>query len=337
MSPDRTTITRAEAIRRRKEEEQQRREKLTHKRAVTPKPAPAPKPAARPRAEHAPRSLPSVTPRLRRRYDVAVTNSAYGRGSSSARQGQAPSISLPRIQFGPRWFSTLLVMACVFSIYFFFTDPTFLVRDVTIQGNSRIGSADINAVLGIANQSSALLNPAQIEYNILAAFPDISAASVQVNLPAEVLVTVQERQPLAAWQQDGQMVWLDAQGYAFPPRGVLEGLVTVSANGAPPAPQEVDPTQLVGARPFLGHDLAAAIAILSPNLPEGATLIYDPKYGLGWIDPRGWQVYFGHSDGDMSIKFQVYQSMVDYLTQRNVQPTLISVEYPDAPFYRVEQ
>ncbi len=118
---------------------------------------------------------------------------------------------------------------------------------------------------------------------------------------------------------------------------MLEGLVTVSANGAPPAPLTVDPTQVIGARPFLGHDLAAAIAILSPNLPEGAALIYDPKYGLGWTDPRGWQVYFGHSDGDMNIKFQVYQSMVDYLTQRNVQPTLISVEYPDAPFYRVEQ
>jgi hypothetical protein len=37
------------------------------------------------------------------------------------------------------------------------------------------------------------------------------------------------------------------------------------------------------------------------------------------------------------LKYQVYQSMIDYLTKNNIQPNLISVEYPSAPFYRVEQ
>ena len=51
MSPDRIITTRAEAIRRRKEEEQKQREKLAQKRisipAVKPAPKPEPKPAAR--------------------------------------------------------------------------------------------------------------------------------------------------------------------------------------------------------------------------------------------------------------------------------------------------
>jgi hypothetical protein len=75
---------------------------------------------------------------------------------------------------------------------------------------------------------------------------------------------------------------------------------------------------------------------LSPLVPQDATLVFDPAYGLGWSDPRGWRVYFGHSDGDADLKYQVYQAMLDYLTKNNIQPTLISVEYPTAPFYRVE-
>jgi hypothetical protein len=349
MSPDRLTLTRAEAIRRRKEEDQKRRDKLTQKRtgtpkpAATPKPVATPKPASRRKSDYAhlrlntrseARSVPAVTPRLRRRYDLAMST-PYGK--SSSRHSQAPSISLPKIEFGPRWFSALLLIGCIFSIYFFLTEPMFFATEATILGNARVSAQDINSILGIANQPAALLNPAQIEYNIRAAFPEITGAYVQVDLPATVTITVAERQPVAAWKQDGQLVWVDAQGYAFPPRGLVEGLVTVSAAGAPPAPANVDVTQTIGARPFLKSELAAAIIKLSPHVPQGASLVYDPRYGLGWADPRGWQAYFGQSNGDMTVKFQVYQSMVDYLTGHGIHPTLISVEYPNSPFYRVSE
>jgi hypothetical protein len=33
----------------------------------------------------------------------------------------------------------------------------------------------------------------------------------------------------------------------------------------------------------------------------------------------------------------MYQSLVDSLASRAIQPSMISVEFPDAPFYRVEQ
>jgi cell division protein FtsQ len=82
--------------------------------------------------------------------------------------------------------------------------------------------------------------------------------------------------------------------------------------------------------------MAGALMTISPRVPEGSTLVYDPRYGLGWADPRGWQAYFGHTDGDVNAKVQVYQSMVDYLIEQGITPRLISVEYPDAPFYRIE-
>jgi hypothetical protein len=338
MSPDRLTVTRSEALRLRKEEDQKRRDKLTQQRASTPKPAPAPKPAAKPKPERAaPRVSPSVSrSRFRARYDVAVLP-ARGRAHAAPAHVQAPSISLPRITFGPRWFSMLLVIACAAALYFYVTEPIFLAQEAVVQGNQRVGAQDINSVLGIANQPSALLNPAQIEYNILASFPEIYGAYVQVDLPAKVTITVAERQPVAAWMQDGQVVWVDAQGYAFPPRGLVEGLVTVTAAGTPPAPGNLDVTQTIGARPFLTTELSAAIATLAPHVPDGAALVYDPRYGLGWSDPRGWQAYFGQNKGDITTKLLVYQSLVETLAARGVQPTLVSVEYPNSPFYRVSK
>jgi cell division protein FtsQ len=359
MSPDRTTITRAEAIRRRKEEEEKRREKAAPKTISRLKPAPKPKPVAKPKpaapksaaklisahkpaarskAERtAPRAnlSPVSASRLRHRYDIAM-NSSYGRAEGYNRS-KAPTISIPKISIGPRLLSFLFVALCAAGLYYMFSMDPFIVREASVVGNNRVGVDQIANILGVANQPAALLNPAQIEYNILATFPEIATASVEVNLPANVVVTVSERQPVVSWLQDGQTTWVDAQGYAFPPRGDVSGLVTVTSVGAPPIPANLDLNQTIGARPFLTSDLSAAVVTLSPLVPEGATLVFDPGYGLGWSDPRGWRVFFGHSNGDAALKFQVYQSMLDYLTKHEIQPVLISVEYPNAPYYRVEQ
>lgn len=331
MSPDRLSITRAEAIRRRKEEEEQQQRKRTSK--------PAPSVQRKPAVSKSVRSEPRLTPaasrsRIRARYDVSTMPV---RGQVGSTDWQTPSFTMPKVEFGPRWFSLLLVIVCVVLMYFCASEPTFLAQEASIQGNQRLTAQEINAVIGIANQPAAFLNPAQIEYNTLAAFPELYGANVQIDFPAKVTITIGERQPVAAWIQDGQTVWVDSQGYAFPPRGQVQGLVAVSAVGAPPTPANLDVNQTVGARPFLTAELSAAVLALSPHVPDGAALVYDPRYGLGWSDPRGWQAYFGHTNGDMTMKFQVYQVMVDTLLARGIQPKLISVEYPNSPFYRVNE
>ncbi len=330
MSPERLNKSRAEELRKRREEEQKRRDALTKKLGRKPKIESAPR--------RAPRSTPTVTPgRLRRRYDAAFAT-PYGRSGYNRPKAPSIAISLPEIQFGfgPRWISFLIAAACGAMMYVMWTSDPFIVRTANIMGNNRIDSGAIQSVLGVLNQPSALLNPAQIEYNVLYSFPDISSARAEITMPAGLAITVTERKPVVAWEQDGKIIWVDADGYAFPPRGSIDGLVTIQATGTPPAPLG-DVSQTIGARHMLTAELASSIVTLAPSLPEGAALIYDPSYGLGWSDPRGWRVYFGDSEGDMPLKLKVYQSMVDYLSQHDITPTLISVAYPEAPFYRVEQ
>lgn len=332
MSRDPVTITRAEAIRRRREEEQKKQDGATRKRSSTPRAA-----STRASAERPTLSLttPAANSRLRRRYSISMS-SPYRRAASRPGVG-LPSISLPKLSAGPRWISFLLLVACLGLIYGMYNSDAYLVRKVTIVGNQRIQADELEMAAAIWNQPSFTINPAQVEYNLLASYPELIRVQVDVNAPSGIVIRVLERLPALVWQQGEQLTWVDSQGYAFPPRGSGEELVVVKASGLPPVPADVDvATQTFGARPFMTPELARAIATLAPTIPEGATLVYDPKYGLGWQDPLGWQVYFGQSSTDMNTKLNIYLSMVDYLLKRDIKPALISVEYPSAPFYRLE-
>jgi len=248
---------------------------------------------------------------------------------------RTPGIAIP--QLGTRLLSSLLCVALIFSLYTIWTSSTFKVNGAEISGNQRLGENEINTALQIIGQPIFLAIPAQIAANTLADYPDLSSAEVHVAFPNRIIVSVAERIPLIAWYQDGTMAWIDAQGVAFPPRGKAGNLISVVANGNPP-PIQLDPQQAAGQTPpFLHPAMVQVICTLNPYIPGGAPMIYDTTYGLGWQDARGWQVYFGQNTNDIPMKLKVYQAIVDMLTNKGIRPTLISVEYPNAPFYRVTQ
>ncbi len=344
MSPDRTTITRAEAIRRRKEDEQQQREQNVSGNISGRKTTSAPKAAATtPRAKRVtPQSVKPAAPSgLRRRFDITMStphsrSSAYSPPQRARKTLTLPDLPRIHLEFGPRWFSFIIIIFCLADLYVMLNIDPFIVRRATIQGIERLNVQEVENALGAQNQPAAVLNPAQIEYNLLSTFPEIASAQVYIDLPARLVVKINERKPVAAWTQDGQTVWVDKDGFAFAPRGDAPNLVTILANGAAPAPVENETANKIGAHPFLATDLANEISTLSTSLPEGASLVFDPKYGLGWSDPGGWKVYFGQSSGDAPLKLQVYQAILKYLGEQDLKPTLISVEYPNAPFYRTE-
>jgi len=270
---------------------------------------------------------PATKKPRRQHYDIA-----FSMGRADVR---TPGIAIP--QLGTRLLSSLLCAALIFSLYTIWTSSTFKVNGTEISGNQRLGENEINAALQIIGQPIFMAIPAQIAVNILADYPDLSSADVHVVFPNRIIVSVVERIPLIAWYQDGTMAWIDAQGVAFPPRGKAGNLISVVANGNPP-PVQRDPQQVAGQTPpFLDPAMVQVICTLNPNIPGGAPMIYDTTYGLGWQDARGWQVYFGQNTDDIPLKLTVYQAIVDMLTNKGIRPTLISVEYPNAPFYRVTQ
>ena len=247
-----------------------------------------------------------------------------------------PAITLPVVSIGGRLLSFGLSLVLGALIYVAWTLPMFRVAGAQVTGNQRVGTDEINAILNSAGQPIFMLRPAELETRLRLNYPELAGARLRLGLPNLVSVELVERQPIIVWEQGSGFTWIDAEGVAFRPRGAAEGLIAVNALAAPVpgAPSSSDPLSPV---PFISGEMVKAIKTLAPHVPPGSPLLYDPRNGLGWADSRGWQVFFGSDARDTALKLQVYQSLVDSLAQRGTYPVFISVQYPNAPFYRMSQ
>jgi len=285
--------------------------------------------------------------RVTSRVSTSPVLSKPGRGSN--RNHYNVSFGLPEVRLNGMGFSiqslrgnwrvTSLLIAALLGliIYVALTLPYLHVSSATVLGNNRLSAEDINAVLGVNGESIFMIRPEQVSTRLLMNFPEVESAQVHVYLPNQVQVTVTERQPVILWQQDGGMTWIDSTGVAFRPSGLVTGLVMVNGLGMPPVVNDVPAEEQFGPKPFVQKELVAAILALAPSVPVDSTMIFDPRYGLGWKDSRGWNAFFGTSLKDMPLKARVYQSLVTSLIERGKIPVLISVAYPNAPYYRMSE
>lgn len=289
------------------------------------------------------RPLPPITSRGGKAYSGAERSV-----SPSTRRSYQASLSMPGLEIrmpavhlttaGARarlisLFLSLLLGAC---LYLAATLPEFHATPARVTGNERISAQEINSTLHITGTSIFTLTSADLEKRLRLDYPDLASVRVAISLPNLVTVRIVERRPVVLWQQGNGYTWIDANGIAFRPRGTTGNLVSVIALSPPPAlaGETADPLSPL---PYITPDLVKAIQTVAPDVPQGTTMEYDPKYGLGWTDGRGWKVFFGDSARDMPMKLQVYASLVNDLAQKGIHPTFISVQYANAPYYRISQ
>ena len=245
-------------------------------------------------------------------------------------------ISISRPNLGRRLPSFILVALLASAVYFAFSTPQLRVAEAQVSGNQMLTPEEINSTLKVTGQPTFLLMPSELEKRIRLAFPELTAAYVNVELPNTVSVQVVERTPVVRWEQGDGYTWVADDGVAFRPHGDMPGLITVVALSAPPIEGIVSPDPLTPA-PFISPDMVQSLKGLAGHVPPGAPILYDANFGFGWDDPRGWRVVFGTTGRDVELKMRVYESMVASLTQRGIQPALVNVTYPTAPYYRLSQ
>ena len=258
----------------------------------------------------------------RRRYNVALGNTG----------AEVRLPALPRVRFGWRLASGILVALLLTAIYNLWSSPEFTVQAAEIVGIERITSLEINHLLSVTGESIFVVEPHELQKTLEDNFPELVDVSVRVAFPANVVVEAGERQPRISWEQAGLVVWVDTEGVPFMPRGEVTGLVPVHASDSPPV-RKVEEGEI---QPLLPPEMVSAILTLSTVAPDDTVLAYDPQHGLGWDDARGWTVFFGPSPKDMHQRLAVYDVVVEELTKQNITPAIINLEYFHAPFYRLE-
>ena len=258
----------------------------------------------------------------RRRYDIAL--------NVPGAEIRLPS--LPQVQVGWRLISGLIAAAMLAVLYGMFFTPMFKVESVEVIGAQRLTATDINQALGLYGEIIFAINPAEVQEQLEAAFPELASIELAVGLPRSIALSVVERTPALAWVQDGQETWMDAEGIGFPPRGEVEGLLRVQASGLPLGAEQEGIREHLVLKPALVEGMLA----MQAYLPEGGQLLFDAGRGFGWEDGRGWRVFFGQEISEINLKLNTYQTLVETLGEQGVTPALISVEYLDAPYYRLE-
>ena len=271
---------------------------------------------------------------VKRRYDIAL--------DAPGVEIQLPAV--PAVRLGWRVFSLIMVIALSVLLYSLWTSPTYRVEMVEVEGTIHLSPQDIHAAINVYNKPVFALDPDEMALALKERYCDIlSDISVQVALPAKVVVSVSERYPMIEWIQGSEVRWVDGHGYWFHPRGEADKLVSVQARGLPePSPVAGESGEickpLMGVSPqMMSPDMVNAILALRSHAPVDTPLVYDPEHGLGWHDPGGWEVYFGTKIDDIDTKLKVYQSVVAYLQAEKIRPALVNMEHVNAPFYRLEQ
>ena len=327
MSPKKDT-SRAEQVRLRREADSKTRVERARKDATRSVPVTSRRSDAVPSKRRTAQTDNGRRASTRRRFQNALL--------PVAPDAELRGISIARPNLGRRLPSFLVVILLASALYFAFNSPQLRVAEPQISGNQMLTPAEINAALDITGEPAFLLIPSELEKRLRLQFPELAAARVVVDLPNTVTVQVVERKPVIRWEQGDGYTWVAEDGIAFRPHGDMQGLVSVVALSAPPIEGIVSSDSLTPA-PFLSPEMVRSIKGLAGHVPPGVTIIYDDSFGLGWSDPRGWQVYFGTSAIDVELKIRVYESMVESLAGRGIQPALINVTYPTAPYYRLSE
>lgn len=260
----------------------------------------------------------------------------YEVAAAPAYPGQMETPDRTGILIGWRVLSFLLAAVFGVLIYLAWTLPVFRVSAAELTGNQMLSAEEVESILRLHDAPVFLVVPAQVETALHNNFPEITSMKVSVELPNRVLVSITERVPVIRWEQDGAYAWIDEQGVIFRPRGEVQNLVVVSASGSPPPGFEVEDESSAPA-PFLSADIIESIRQLAPMVPQGSVLLYNPQFGLGWVDGRGWTAWFGTNPLEVEMKLRVYTALVDSLAQRGITPSFISVAHPGAPYYKLGQ
>lgn len=254
--------------------------------------------------------------------------------------------SLPQLRMSWRMLSGLIAVGMIVLLYLMSASDGFAISQVSVTGGIRVPAEEISQKLKLHDESIISVIPSEVESRILKEFSDIKSANVAVKMPSGLEIVVQERIPALLWLiNDEATYWIDQDGYTFAVRGEATLPIHVYAQGEPPHPigwvspetqtadTEEEPKKEL---PFVDPAFVSSVQKLNAIKPAESQMLYSPKNGLGWVDPHGWQVFFGDNDKDIDMKLLEYTKIVEAILDRNLQPVLISMEFLHAPYYRLE-
>jgi hypothetical protein len=271
--------------------------------------------------------------------------------------------TLTAVVFNARWISLAVLAACIYGLFYISNEPRFYLTYIPVEGAVALSPQEIAAASGLAGSHVFAADPGAAADRI-AALPGIVSSTVTLQWPNQVFIHVEEEAPVAIWIENGIQYGITAGGRLIPAAHDEPNLLQIVSEMDPPPittpTGQGTPSELLAAASVAGEALTndddepgivaelpeTGLAFIPKELIEGALqlrelrpgidqLYFRPSGGLSYQDGRGWRGYFG-TGTDMNQKLAVYETLIDDLLARGIQPAYISVSNQEKPYYMTQ-
>lgn len=208
-------------------------------------------------------------------------------------------------------------------------DAQFFVYEATIRGAHHLPATMIYEVARVHEQNIFWIHPQEVAQRIVA-LEGIKAVRVTCELPAAVIIEIEERQPAILWRARSQERdwWVDPEGRVLPYHGDVSSPDTVFVVDSSERHLDVGHT-------VEPEGIAQSVLQLAEALPDVQVFYYQADRGLSFTQQTGagsWPVYLGSSD-DLPRKIQVMLALTGYLKANGILPRYVDVRWADHPVY----
>lgn len=236
-----------------------------------------------------------------------------------------PALTFWHVHQG-RIIGVAVLLMCLWILYLLFATETFYVSAANIEGNRILSAQEIYDAAQIDALSIFWVNPKMVKQN-LEALANIKSARVNVTLPANVTISIEERQPEIVWQTGQSQWWVDSEGLVAPPR---------------PTETENNQTRLhitdldnspIKEKDQISLSIVQGAQLVNHQKPEIVDLFYNQTYGLIYLSPEGWTIYLGDAN-NIPAKLACADALRADLQARGVTPSFIDVRNPLRAVYQ---
>jgi cell division protein FtsQ len=233
------------------------------------------------------------------------------------------SVELPRRGWVLALVLAVLVGACTVWVI---NSPVFRLRDLQVQGTKHLSAAQVRRLAGLTGDTNVVWTSGSRVAERLERDPWVRSATVTKRLPAGMVISIDERTPVArVAASGGRFVLVSADGVVLPGRGAGGG-VPLLRSAHPVAGPETPASSLRGLETAL-RSVAALPSTVRLQV-SSATQRADGSVQLELT--RGTKVEFGDASRAVE-KGRVLRSLLMWSAGHGVTAATIDVEIPTAP------
>ena len=253
--------------------------------------------------------------------NITVPPEAKKRKRRNSRRYQLPLATVKSVALSARWASVLVLIGCIWALATIARDDSFYLTAIPVEGARAFSASEVVATSGLANVHVFAADPNEAARRI-GEMPGITSAEVNLEWPNVVSIQVTESTPVALWKQNGRTYWIDEAGQLIPSRASTPGLLLI----------ESELSENLADDAYVADEVLTGALRLRELRANIDRLYYEPGNGLSYQDGRGWRAYFG-SGLNMEQKLAVYETVVEDLVARAINPAYISVRNEAKPYY----